>query len=417
MCRAGQRALPKSSLCTVLFVVPAVAIMGCGALCRTGGKAFEVDTTVEKPTSEARLEYRKLEEELFWLRSVFEKEKAEKSWIMQRYERVENDLCACSQQASQLRLQIETLRSTAASSSSGHGLQPSTASAVQPSTVQAMPGTPAVSPSSTPSPARSSSPPPQEKDPPLSPGGMSLKARRGLSLTVKTGSGPHGNPTAKPAENVQGSPSAVEKAAAAAAAQHEARQLAALQAVAPQPLRLQPAPAQAEPQAPSGDADTHTRKLSAKEFMVSTKKDDFLASLHNSRGEDDEPLVEPMTAKASIGRNSWGGCSPGIMEPMSPLLRRRIGGNADTVRNRNNKYKSSPGSLETMGLRVASTKISKLELVPPSPKRIPPPPGKRKMYQDAQWEPIHETEEELTREAEAAMKVAASCPPTSFKKA
>jgi len=134
--------------------------------------------------------------------------------------------------------------------------------------------------------------------------------------------------------------------------------------------------------------------MSPAEPVTNSKKDEFLASLASSREESE--MVEPMTAKAVLGRSkTWGMNFDDAEAPMSPLLRRRkenFAGDTDTVRNRKkdaSRFATSPGNMglcsPTGALSLKTVKFDKLDLVPPSPKRIPPTPGKRKAVQDAQW--------------------------------
>lgn len=264
--------------------------MGCGSSAR-GRSAAKVSpantiTVFDGPALEAQAERRDREredDEVRWLRMLIEKEKAEKEWLMSRYEHTEKDLQARNEECARLRLQLTDARDRAPVEKTlpANGTRTSESSAP-------------VSPNRSPVP--------------------NLKERRGLKLSVETNS----RVTSKPAENVANAGSQLADSASK--------------------LVLQASPSQKslEQSREAGKQDAGQNLTQAS----STRTKEFLASLNQERSGE---LVEPMTAMACVGsRGSWGRAHN--EEPMSPLLRRRREAPRTSLRD---KFKSTPGDMGT----------------------------------------------------------------------
>jgi len=253
---------------------------------------------------------KRMQEELGLLRKALDAEKVEKEWLMKRFERVESDLHTRTQECAQLREKLLEAR-------------------------------PAVAPGQLPSltpvgleerhknqqlpelPGQLSSPSPTEVLSPNSTGSGSLKARRGLNLTVATGKKPE-----------KTSSDGITKL--------------------PEKPPVENAPMQENPQP-------------EKKELAPSKRQEFLQRLQESG-----PITnEPMTACvfSSSKRSTW--AATNNEEPMSPLLRRRRG-TAGTQDVPTQSMRSLIMSQQVGGgLSISTPKLEKLEDdVPMSPKLV-----------------------------------------------
>lgn len=289
-------------------------------------------------------------DEAVWLRRVIEKEKAEKLWLMSRFECVERELLARSEEAAQLRAQLSGMAT---------GTSPSQSQSHEASSPlrQAAANSPSMN-----------VPSPVFQGAPTSP---TLKERRGLRLSVQTNRDPATSAVsavkAKPADNVA---SSLEMTTG---------------------LDVDVTPWRPEEKALAQPLDHRQSRSEA-----------FLATLNSqdSDGVYRGNLVEPMTATATIGRNTntW------LEEPMSPLLKRRIaakggvseefvegrrrprpgGLNGTAARSRSNTETSLLSRSEA--LSVSTPKIFKMDdEVPQTPKRVPMTPATARKRNEEIW--------------------------------
>jgi hypothetical protein len=245
--------------------------MGSGSSAR--GQSAKVSpanevTVLDGPALETHADRKNRErddEEIRWLRMLIEKEKAEKEWLMSRYEHTERDLLARTEECARLRLQLAGCKDSATPEAK------LLADGTKPPQLQT---------------ERASSPSPAS---PVTSPTMTLKERRGLKICVETNS----RVTAKPPENVaNGDPHLAEPVSTQV-----------LQASA-----LQKTQEVVKPDSANGSRN-------------STRTQEFLARLEKDRNSQ---IDEPMTAFPMAGSRSWSG--GGRDEPMSPLLRRRRDG-------------------------------------------------------------------------------------------
>jgi hypothetical protein len=142
--------------------------MGSGSSSRSRLKVY--------PTTEsdghALQDRQRADDEARWLRSVIEKEKLEKEWLMARYERAERELMVRSEESANLRAQLAELRAIGGQVTAAPA--PLETKRVPQDNLAKM----------TPIPGQANTP--ASSSQPVSPGTMSLKERRGLKLNVET---------------------------------------------------------------------------------------------------------------------------------------------------------------------------------------------------------------------------------------
>jgi len=294
--------------------------------------ANEVTVFHDNGLEDKRKSREREDDEIRWLRTLIEKEKAEKEWLMSRYENTERDLVARNEECARLRSQLSDFKVCAPSGALEK-------------TVSANDTKPPQSPGPSPS--------------PISPGVSpvpNLKERRGLKLSVETNS----RVSQKAADSAsktgaQVTPNPAERVACAGSQLAESTAAMVLQASASQKSR------------------------DSQDAAVSERTKDFLQSLHEDRSGQ---LVEPMTAMARVGtKGSW-------IEPMSPLLRRRREG-PRVVAKSVDRFKSSPGDLSS-SLTVMTPKLFQMDDVPQTPKRVPATPKTARRRQEQIWSTIVE---------------------------
>jgi len=315
----------------------AVATEPADAGCSKGG--MYNNTTLDVTTLMQR-QCERLEEEVLWLRKLFDKEKAEKQWLMTRHEQVEQEVLLLRGQARDQEMAGARSRPSSIASLPTPSVQSSTSA----------PGFPAMAAAA----ATTGTPPTSAASGgggsglPTSPTtSSSLKDRRGLRLSVVT---------AKPADDVANASSGGGGSGAPTMAAAEKKV-------------AQPEAALPEPPHAANDTTTALPPPKAEERVLRpSKRELFFHSLEVSDSTDGNSRpIEPMTAKACMV-GVWGSNSSHI-EPMSPLLRRR----------RSDRFRPESGEaldkdrLENRNLNVQATKFRTMpELVPVSPKRIPP---------------------------------------------
>lgn len=282
----------------------------------------------------------RLDEELRWLRKTFETEKSEKEWLMKRHERMEQELSDRGKEIADLRKQLsadaqrgapspEHCRHCHQAARSGASSSPKADEEAQPRELsfgpRAEPRSGEAPGAQAPVGCRARSPGAASKGPGL--GGEALlgaglaspnsglRERRNLKLS--------GVVTAKPAVDVAEtarSPEAVQEAVV---------------------VEVRPAPVVDE---------------AAVVAVSSSKRLQFLQGLSAT---PPGLLIEPMTDKSYRARTWQGRAGDCRIEPMSPLLGRRAGW--------------SGGSINAMGVQVQPAKLLQMpDLVPCSPKRVPP---------------------------------------------
>lgn len=302
--------------------------------------ANEVTVFHDNGLEEERKSREREDDEIRWLRTLIEKEKAEKEWLMSRYENTERDLVARNEECARLRSQLSDFKVSAPSGALEK----------------------AVSANDT-KPPQSPGPSPSPISPGVSPG-PNLKERRGLKLSVETNSRVSQKAVDSTSKTgAQVTPNPAERVACAGSQLAESTAAMVLQASASQKSR------------------------DSQDAAVSERTKDFLESLHEDRSGQ---LVEPMTAMARVGtKGSWPG---GHLEPMSPLLRRRRDGPRVMAKSAD-RFKSSPGDLGS-SLTIMTPKLFQMDDAPQTPKRVPATPATARRRQEQIWSTIVEDVED-----------------------
>jgi len=281
----------------------------------------------------------RIEEQARWLRMVVEKEKAEKEWLMARFQHAERELDARNEEILKLRGELGELRGTASVVNSAP---------VQPDT--------ATGDGLEKSPERRIS---------------SLKDRRGLHLSVQTNKQPVTRAvTPKSAEDVGPPPQGQTQALRSRADSHGS-------SGSESGATVVAAPGKEKPQAP--------QLHEAPKMDLAARKQEFLKNL----SQPHQLAVEPMTACAVMRSKSTNGWLSSEDDCMSPLLKRRWeGGRVGLGRS------ISASMAETKQMLIETHKIQKMDDVPATPKRVPMTPATARRMKDQLWSSIPETLDE-----------------------